>query len=146
MELMEFGREILQAQPFSQLVGVELTRFETGHCELVLALEDRHLQHNGFVHGGVTSCLADMALTFAGGSVLGEVLTLEWKINFMRPGIGERMVARAEVLSSGATQAVCRCDIHVVRDGAEKACAAAQGTIARRPGAKTAPPEKAPRD
>lgn len=133
MDLIPFGQEILDAQPFSKEVGIEIARFEMGFCELTLEIEERHKQHNGFVHGGVTSTLADMALTFAGGSVLQDVLTLEWKINFLRPGVGERLVARGQVMSHGSTQAVCRCDIFAVTDGAEKIVAAAQGTIAKRP-------------
>ena len=71
----------------------------------------------------------DNALTFAGGTVLKGVLTLEMKINYTRPGVGERLIARAEVLSFGRTQAVCHCKIYAVKDGNEKLCAAAQGTI-----------------
>jgi uncharacterized protein (TIGR00369 family) len=62
--------------------------------------------------------------------VLGKVLTSEFKINYMRPAKdADRLVAVATVLGSGKTQAVCRCDIFLERDGERKLCAAAQGTI-----------------
>ncbi|MEM9580036.1 MAG: PaaI family thioesterase, partial [Pseudomonadota bacterium] len=64
-----------------------------------------------------------------GGSVLCDVLTQEMKINYTRPAVGETLVARASVVSSGKRQAVCRCDVFVVAGGVEKICAAAQGTV-----------------
>lgn len=131
MDILEHGRAILAAQPFSQLLGAELTRFAEGEAEIALEITEKLKQQNGFVHGGVLAYLADIALTFAGGSVLQGVLTSEIKINYTRPGLGERLIARATVLSHGKTQAVCRCDIFAVAEGREKLCAAAQGTIAK---------------
>jgi uncharacterized protein (TIGR00369 family) len=88
------------------------------------------LQQNGFAHGGVISYLADNALTFAGASVLGaNVLTSEYKINYLRPAKGERLIARAEVLHTGKRQAVVRCDVDIVFEGITKRCATALGTI-----------------
>jgi uncharacterized protein (TIGR00369 family) len=64
------------------------------------------LQQNGFVHGGVLAYLADNCLTYAGGSVLGPVLTSEFKINYLRPVTeAGRLVAVATVVGSGRTQA-----------------------------------------
>ncbi|GHH01954.1 PaaI family thioesterase [Pseudodonghicola xiamenensis] len=131
MEMLEHGRAVLAAQPFSQLVGAELTRFAPGEAEIALAITPSLKQQDGFVHGGVLAFLADNALTFAGGSVLMGVLTSELKINYLRPGVGERLIARATVLSHGRSQAVCRCEIFALSDGVEKLCAAAQGTIAK---------------
>jgi len=128
--MLEIGRKVLAAQPFSVLLGTELLAFEQGRAELALELKPEHLQQNGFAHGGILSYLADNALTFAGGSVLGvKVLTLEYKINYLRPAKGDRLIARARVVGSGASQAVCACDIFAVDNGEEKHCAAAQGTI-----------------
>ncbi|MGX9349892.1 PaaI family thioesterase [Shimia sp. W99] len=129
MDILEFGREILRSQPFSQLLGAELISFEPGRAELRVALADTLKQQHGFAHGGVLAYLADNAMTYAGGSVLGNVLTQEIKVNYVRPAMGEALVARAEVLSHGKRQAVCRCDVYAVTEEGEKLCAAAQGTI-----------------
>jgi uncharacterized protein (TIGR00369 family) len=128
-DMLEFGRKMLGDQPFSRLLGTELIAFEEGRAELALNLRPEHLQQHGFAHGGIVSYLADNALTFAGGSVLGDSVTLEYKINYLRPAIGQRLVARARVTGSGKTQAVCHCDVFVLDDGSEKMCATAQGTI-----------------
>lgn len=130
-DLLQFGRRILAEQPFSVLLGTELTAFAPGRAELTLAVRREHQQQHGFVHGGVVSYLADNALTYAGGSVLPQpgVVTSEYKINYLRPAIGQTLVARASVQYAGRTQAVCRCDVFAVNQGEEKLCAMAQGTI-----------------
>jgi len=35
------------------------------------------------------------------------------------------------VIASGKTRAVCRCDVFSIKDGEEKLCAVAQGTISK---------------
>lgn len=126
---LQFGREILASQPFSQLMGSKLEKFESGEAEISMILRDEHRQQHGFAHGGVISYLADNTLTFAGGTVLGDSLTLEFKINYVRPAIGEALIARARVTANGRQQAVCHCDIFAISEGEEKLCATAQGTI-----------------
>ena len=128
-ELLEFGRGILAKQPFSVLLGAELTKFEPGEAELSLVIEDKLKQQHGFTHGGVVSYLADNCLPYAGGSVLGDAVTSEYKINYVRPAVGTRLVARAVVLSSGQRQAVCQCKVFSTAEGEEKLVAVAQGTI-----------------
>lgn len=129
---LAMGRDILAQQPFSRLLGAELAALAPGQVELHLALRPEHLQQNGFAHGGVVSYLADNALTFAGGTAMQvPVLTSEFKINYVRPAVGERLIARAEAQAVSKTQAVCRCEVYAVKDGSEKLCALAQGTIVR---------------
>ncbi|MGE0333451.1 MAG: PaaI family thioesterase [Ramlibacter sp.] len=129
-DLMALGRETLKNQAFSQLLGAQLDAFEPGLAQLSLPVAPQLLQQNGFVHGGVLAYLADNALTYAGGSVLGGVLTSEFKINYLRPATqAERLVAVATVVGSGKTQAVCRCDVYLQNGDDRKLCAAAQGTI-----------------
>lgn len=129
-EMLDQGRAVLAKQGFSRLLGTELTAYAPGLAELRLTLTADHTQQHGFAHGGVIAYLADNALTYAGASALGTgVLTLEMKINYTRPGIGQCLVARAEVLSAGRRQAVCQCRVHALNAGVEKLVAVAQGTI-----------------
>ncbi len=130
-ELFELGRGILEAQPFSVLLGTELASFEPGSAVLALAVRDELRQQHGFVHGGVVSYLADNALTYAGGSVLGDSVTSEYKINYLRPAVGERLEARARVVSSGKKQAVCSCEVFAISEEGERMVAVAQGTISK---------------
>jgi uncharacterized protein (TIGR00369 family) len=129
-DLLTFGRKVLAEQPFSASLGAQLEAFSPGHAELSLPMAPVLLQQHGFVHGGVLSYLADNALTFAGGSVLGDAVTAEFKINYLRPAKdADQLLAVATVVGSGKTQAVCRCDVCAVQAGERRLCAAAQGTI-----------------
>jgi len=130
--LLPMGREVLSQQAFSRLLGAELTAWDRRCATLELPLRAELLQNNGFAHGGVVSYLADNALTFAGGGALsGPVVTSEYKLNYVRPAIGQRLIARAEAVAVSKSQAVCRCEVFAVSDGVERLCALAQGTIAR---------------
>lgn len=129
-ELFEFGKKILENQPFSALLGAELEVFEPGTAILTLAVREDLKQQHGFIHGGVLSYLADNALTYAGGSVLGDSVTSEYKINYLRPAVGKKLVAKATILSSGKNQAVCQCTVIAIDDDDdERTVAVAQGTI-----------------
>lgn len=127
---LQRARAVLAAQPFSVLLGAQIVAFEPGVAELHLPLRADLLQQHSFAHGGVVSYLADNALTFAAGSELGAaVVTAEYKINYLRPGLGKLLIARARALHVGKRQAVCRCDIFAGDAGEEALIAVAQGTI-----------------
>jgi uncharacterized protein (TIGR00369 family) len=129
-DMQALGERVLAAQPFSHFLGARLDRFVEGEAQLSLALRPEFLQQHGRPHGGILSYLADNALTFAGGSLYGDGLTLEFKINYTKAAKGDTLVARARVESSGRQAAVCRCDLFsVAEDGSETLCAVAQGTI-----------------
>ena len=129
---LALGRSVLLSQPFSLLLGAELIHFDEGNAEIRIPIVDNLKQQHGFVHGGVISYAADNALTFAGGSVLGAgVVTSEFKINYLRPAMGDYLIARAQVIHAGKNQAVCRCDVFCADNQGERLCATAQGTIAK---------------
>jgi uncharacterized protein (TIGR00369 family) len=130
--LLEPGRKILASQPFSVLLGAQLTEFSAGRVELVVPIRDDLKQQFGFVHGGAISYAADNALTFAGGSVLGtSVITAEYKVNYLSPATGDALIARASVIHASKRQAVCRCDVFASKDGIETLCATSTGTIVK---------------
>ena len=131
-QFLTHGRAVLAKQPFSVLIGAQLTALVPGRCQLELPITTQLQQQHGFAHGGVVSYLADNALTYAGGTAMQvPVVTAEFKINYVRPGVGERLIARAEAVHVSKSQAVCRCDVFAVKAGEEKLCAVAQGTNTR---------------
>ena len=130
--LLEIGQGILASQPFSEYVGTTMTSYSNQGVELRLEITRELQQQHGFAHGGVIAYLADNALTFAAGAAMGGgVVTSEIKVNYIRPAVGQQLVARATAISAGQMQGVARCEIYVVSNGDEKMCAAAQGTVAR---------------
>ncbi len=129
--LFNMGQEVLRSQAFSRLLGTKLVAFLPGTAVLEIPITEHLLQQNGFVHGGVLSYAADNALTFVGGSILGSnVLTSEYKINYLKPAIGQTLIARASVVYAGKRQAVCRCEVFTINgQSKESLCATALGTI-----------------
>ncbi|WP_261664210.1 PaaI family thioesterase [Deinococcus sp. Marseille-Q6407] len=141
-QLLEFANGIIAQQSFSTLIGARFTAIGDGIATLEVPLRDDLRQHHGFAHGGLMGSMADITLTFVGALHLGpQVLTSEFKINFIRPAVGEKLVARGQLVGGTSRQAVTRCDIYAVRSGedgqlgedrqpSEKLVATALGTIA----------------
>jgi uncharacterized protein (TIGR00369 family) len=131
-ELLARAKQALATQPFSVLLGAEIVDYSSGYAELRIPIKDQLKQQHGFLHGGVVAYAADNGLAFAGGSVLGPaIISSEFKINYLRPAMGDFLVARATVVHSGKSQAVCRCDVFVLDGNGERLCATAQGTIVK---------------
>lgn len=122
---------MLSSQPFSLLLGAELLSLSEGGAEMSLDVRNDLKQSYGFVHGGVISYLADNCLTFAGATILGHCVTSEYKINYVTPAIGEKLVAKSTVVSFSLRQAVCDCKIYVVKNQSSILVAIAQGTIVK---------------
>lgn len=129
-EFFEMGAKIIERQPYSRHLGIKLVEFNKEKTVIEAELKEYLKQHHGFAHGGALSSLADVALTFAGGTALGSsILTSEFKINFLKPAIGEKLLAEAKIVSSGKRLAVCVCEIFAINGKEKKLVAIAQGSI-----------------
>ena len=127
-------RAALNAQGFMRLVGAEVVAVKPGEVELALDRRPEVLQHNGFFHGGVTAFLVDNATTIAAGTLIDRerrtVLTAEYKLNFVSPAAGDRLICRAKVLKPGKSLIVVEAKVYCRTDGEEKLTAVALATIA----------------
>lgn len=121
---------------FSRFLGVELTRFESGTVEISLALRPDLTQHHGYAHGAVVGSLADTVSAWAAATVVGDVVTAEYKLNFLAPARGESLWARGEVLRAGRRQVVVRADVYARDGGRDTLVAAALATVSPVGGAR----------
>lgn len=128
------ARRVLAAQPFSQLLGAELTGFGDGRAELRVPLRDQHRQQDGVAHGGVLSYAADNVLTFAAGAAVGPaVWTAGFTIDYLAPVTGPTLIARGQVIRAGRRLVTVRAELYdLSHAGEDRLSAVAQGTIARR--------------
>lgn len=130
MDIKEIAYSIFKAQPFTQFLGAELKNIQDNYVEIEISLLAHHLQQHGYAHGGVISYLADNSMTFAGGvALMGDALTSEFKINYVKPALGEKLIAKATAKSIGKKQAVCTVEIYCIKEGEEYLCSIAQGTV-----------------
>lgn len=96
-------RQIFYAANFVRDLDIRLEKAGNGTCETSLVVQERLRQQHGFVHGGVVATLADHTAGGAARSASGtrDVLTVEFKINFLRPASGDRLRCSATVLKAG---------------------------------------------
>jgi len=121
-------------QGFMRAIGAELATLELGRCTVQVPFSERVGQQQRFFHGGVIGAVADTAGGYAALSLLpvgSEVVTLEYKVNFLRPATGDRLLAEASVLRAGRAVTVTRVDVFVEASGRKSLCAALQQSIMR---------------
>jgi len=112
-----FAEEIKQSfakQTIMGLIGAKLTRVEPGIVEITLPYRADLAQQHGYLHAGIVTTIADSACGYAAYSLMprdSEVLSVEFKVNLLRPAKGEMFLASAEVLKNGKTLTVVRADV-----------------------------------
>jgi uncharacterized protein (TIGR00369 family) len=101
-------------QTIMTLIGAELARVEPGVVEIGLPYRADLAQQDGYIHAGIITTIADSACGYAAYSLMPEnsaVLSVEFKVNLLRPAKAERFLARAEVIKPGKTLTVVRADV-----------------------------------
>jgi uncharacterized protein (TIGR00369 family) len=127
-------RESFACQAFMATLGAELARVEPGLCAIRVAKHPGLGQQHGYFHAGVMATIADSAAGYAAYTLMpaeSSVLSIEFKINLLRPADGEAIVATARVVRPGRTVTVCTADVHGFTGGEERLCATAQLTMMR---------------
>lgn len=92
--------------PFLEHTGASLKNFSKGEAEVELHVQPYHLQHQGFIHGGVISTLMDNTGWYAAVSNLEDgftAVTMEIKINYLKPALGKYLIASAAIKRQGRT-------------------------------------------
>ena len=87
-------------------LGAEMTSIVPGVCEIEMAFNAAFAQQHGFLHAGAISTVLDSACGYAAFSLMPEdaaVLTIEFKVNLLSPGKGERFLFRGAVTKPGRT-------------------------------------------
>ena len=114
------------------LIHAQLVAVQPGYCEIHVPFDPTLTQQHGYFHAGVVSTVADNAAGYASLSLMEEhstILTVEFKLNLLSPGDGEKLIGKAHVLKYGKTLTVCRSEVYVLKDDTEKLCAAGQSTL-----------------
>ena len=123
---------IFNAQGALKLIGARLTEIDDGVAEFEVEFRPELSQQNGFFHAGIIGTLVDTAGGCAGATQMPpgtNVLTVEFKLNLLAPGDGEKLRARGEIIKSGRTLTIAQGKVFVTKNGAETLCALMQQTL-----------------
>lgn len=125
-------RDSFARQKVMVLIGAELVDVQPGRCEIHLPFRDDLTQQNDYFHAGIISTVVDSAAGYAGFSLMPagtDVLTVEYKLNLLAPGEGERLIAIGEVVKPGKNLVITRGEVYAVKNGRSIHCATMQQTL-----------------
>ena len=108
---LERVRASFRRQGLMRLLGAEVVEVGEGRCVIEIPFHGAIADNAG----GYT------ALTLAPPD--REVLTVEYKVNFLAPAWGDKLVARGEVLSAGRRLFVRQAEVEAVAANERRTCA-----------------------
>lgn len=107
-------RSSFERQNFLTLIGAELEQVEQGSVIISCKYREDLTQQQGFLHGGVVTTIADVTCGYTALTVIPEdqeVLTVEFKINLIRPVLTEKIIAVGSVIKAGKHLVVTETEI-----------------------------------
>ncbi|RFC67036.1 MULTISPECIES: PaaI family thioesterase [Mesorhizobium] len=113
-------------------LGAELTLVSPGTIEIEMPFSDALTQQHGFLHAGIISAALDSACGYAAYTLMppsAGVLTIEFKVNLLAPGKGDRFLFRGSVTKPGRTIIVADGEAYAISDGEAKLIATMTGTL-----------------
>lgn len=125
-------RENFDLQPMMKTLGVELTTVDAGKTVFNVRHHTPITQQHGFLHGGGVAAIMDSACGYAALSLLAEneeILTVEFKTNFLAPALGEAYRFEGSVIKPGRTLIVTEGKAFAIKDGVEKLVAIMTATM-----------------
>ena len=129
-------RESFARQGLMRHLRATMDVVEPGFVSITMGFSENLTQQHSYFHAGGLTSIVDSACGYAALTLMPpdtEVLTIEFKVNFVSPAIGEQVIARGRVLKPGSMVTVCQGEVVAVRDGVEKLCAIMQTTMMSRP-------------
>ena len=122
------------AQGLMETLGAKIVLVQDGEVHISLPFSKHLSQQHGYVHAGAITSVVDSACGYAAmtkAPVGFNVVTAEFKVNFMRPAIGERFLAIGKVQSAGKMLTVCTGEVRAYAGAGDdyKVIALMQATI-----------------
>jgi uncharacterized protein (TIGR00369 family) len=100
---------------FCGFKAIEVTR---GRFVSRLDINDNHRQQDGFIHAGVMATMSDHTAGYSAFTIVSEdlqILSIEFKINFLRPAYGNALVCRSTVIREGRRIIIAESDVFDIR-------------------------------
>jgi uncharacterized protein (TIGR00369 family) len=117
---------------FINYCGFEAETIRHGYFQSRVNIEEHHRQQDGFIHAGVMATMADHTAGYAAFSTVPEdyqILTIEFKVNFLRPAYGESLVCRSRIIREGLQVIIGESEVFDLREDEETLVAKALVTL-----------------
>ncbi len=114
-------RASFDQQGVMHTIGGKLVKVEPGKVLIEFPFSNGITQQHGFVHAGILTTVVDSACGYAASTLMpadSEVLTIEYKVNFLSPAKGSEFLAVGKVLKPGRTITVCSGEV-LAKNGSE---------------------------
>lgn len=103
-------------------MGATLAHVADGEVHIALPFSMHLSQQHGYLHAGAVTSIVDSACGYAAltrAPAGFDVVTAEFKLNLMRPAVGQRFVAVGQLLNAGRTLSVCTGEVRAYADAGD---------------------------
>ncbi len=117
---------------FPSYCDFTVTHAASGIFETKVKAKAEHQQQDGFVHAGVIATIADHTAGYAAYTVVTEnfrILTIEFKINYFKPAIGDSIICKSKIINRGNKIIVAESEVFSLTEEKEKLVSKATVTL-----------------
>ena len=125
-------RNSFDKQGVMKTIGAKLVKVKPGEVHIEFSFVKSLTQQHDYIHAGIITTVVDSACGFAAYTLMpadSEVLTIEYKVNFMSPAKGDRFKGIGRVLKPGRNITVCTGDVIAIDKEKEKIVATMLATM-----------------
>jgi uncharacterized protein (TIGR00369 family) len=125
-------RAAIMAMPISRLLRLEIASLGPGTAEVHLPFAEELSQGSGLFQAGIIGALADISGGAAAGTLASPgwfLMTYDYTVKIVAPGVGERLVGRGQVIKPSQALTLARADVFSVTKAGERLCATALVTM-----------------
>ncbi len=93
-------------------------KIRRGYFQSRVEIQDHHRQQDKFIHAGVMATMADHTAGYSAFTIVPEafqILTIEFKINFLRPAYGNALECESRVLREGRQVIISESEVYDIR-------------------------------
>ena len=115
-------------------LGARIVSVAPGEVLIELPWDEELGQQHGVLHAGAVASIADSACGYAALSLMppgSAVMSVEFKVNLLAPGRGERFLASGRVRRAGRTLSVCEGTVKAIEGLREREVAIMTATMIR---------------
>ncbi len=112
-EMLKQAKEGLKSsEGFINYHNFQIVDIKDKYCVMEAAITENSTNHVGYAHGGFIFGLADTAGGMAARTTGRNVVTINAHIDYLKPALGTKLKAVAEVVKDGKTIAVYEVKIY----------------------------------